>query len=134
MQVLDVKMQNEYNLRLKDAALNDKVRELTERHAAETEQAAASYAVLQQDREQQRVQYEERLQDAAEHQQVLHSLPQGLVLAAHAFHALRHLAWNHMEALQLEVFYFATRHASSLCQKIQHTVQQHYSGICCGDL
>ena len=71
MQVHDVKMQNEYNLRLKDAAMHDKVRELTERHAAEMGQAEAKSAALQQEMEQQRVQYEEKLQDAAEHQQVL---------------------------------------------------------------
>ncbi len=74
VQVHDVKMQNEYNLRLKDAAMHDKVRELTERHAADMGQAEAKSAALQQDMEQQRVQYEEKLQDAAEHQQVLHQV------------------------------------------------------------
>ena len=71
MQVHDVKMQNEYNLRLKDAAMHDKVRELTERHAADMGQAEARTAALQQAMEHQRLQYEEKLEDAAEHQQVL---------------------------------------------------------------
>ncbi len=73
MQVHDVKMQNEYNLRLKDAAMHDKVRELTERHAADMGQAEAKSAALQQDMEQQRLLFEEKLQEAAEHQQVLHN-------------------------------------------------------------
>ena len=64
-------MQNEYNLRLKDAAMHEKLRELTERHAADMGQAEARSAALQLELEQQRVQYEEKLQDAAEHQQVL---------------------------------------------------------------
>ena len=70
MQVHDVKMQNEYNIRLKDAAMNDKVRELTEKYTDDMEQAEAKYTALQQDKEQQRAMYEEKLQDAAEHQQV----------------------------------------------------------------
>lgn len=74
MQVHDVMMQNEYNLRLKDAAMHDKVRELTERQAADMAQAVAKSAALQQEMEQQRLQYEEKLQDAAEHQQVLYQV------------------------------------------------------------
>ena len=70
-QVHDVKMQNEYNLQLKDAAMKDKVRELTERRAADVGQAEARLAALQQETEEQRVQYEAKLQEAAEHQQVL---------------------------------------------------------------
>ena len=73
MQVHDVKMQNEYNIRLKDAAMNDKVRELTEKYADDMEQVEARYTALQQEKEQQRAMYEEKLQDAAEHQQVLHT-------------------------------------------------------------
>ena len=71
LQVHDVKMQNEYNLRLKDAAMNDRVRELTEKHAAEAEVAEAARVALQQEKEQQQASYEEKLKDAAEHQQVL---------------------------------------------------------------
>lgn len=66
-----MKMQNEYNLRLKDAAMHDKLRELTERHAVDMGQAEAKIAALQLEMEQQRVQYEEKLQETAEHQQVL---------------------------------------------------------------
>ena len=64
-------MQNEYNLRLKDAAMNDRVRELTEKHAAEVEAAEAARVALQQEKDQQQASYEEKLKDAAEHQQVL---------------------------------------------------------------
>ena len=64
-------MQNEYNLRLKDAAMNDRVRELTEKHAADVEAAEAARMALQQEKEQQQASYEEKLKDAAEHQQVL---------------------------------------------------------------
>jgi hypothetical protein len=72
MQVHDVKMQNEYNLRLKDAALNNHVRELTGKHAADMLTAEAQRSVLQAELEAQRGHYDERLHEAAEHQQVLH--------------------------------------------------------------
>lgn len=72
-------MQNEYNLRLKDAALNDRVRELTEKHTADIEAAEAQRSALQAELEAQRAQYEEKVHEAAEHQQVLHQLyPQAL--------------------------------------------------------
>ena len=71
LQVHDVKMQNECNLRLKDAAMSDRVRELTEKHTAEVEAAEAACMALQQAKEQQQASYEEKLKDAAEHQQVL---------------------------------------------------------------
>ena len=72
-------MQNEYNLRLKDAALNDCVRELTEKHMADMEAAKAQRSALQAELEAQRARYEAEMHEAAEHQQVLHRLyPQAL--------------------------------------------------------
>ena len=87
LQVHDVKMQNEYNLRLKDAAMNDRVRELTEKHAAEVEAAEAARAALQQEKDQQQASYEEKLKDAAEHQQVLCTALL-LLLTVHACNSL----------------------------------------------
>lgn len=72
-------MQNEYNLRLKDTALNDRVRELTEKHVADMEAAKMQRSALQAELEAQRAQYEEEMHEAAKHQQVLRRLyPQAL--------------------------------------------------------
>ena len=54
----------------KTQPMNDKVRELTEKYANDMEQAEARYTALQQEKEHQHAVYEEKLQDAAEHQQV----------------------------------------------------------------
>lgn len=63
-------MQNAYSLRLKEASMNERVRELTEKANAEAEAERARYAGLAAEREAQRAALEEQAREAAERQQV----------------------------------------------------------------
>lgn len=63
-------MQNQYSLRLKDMALADKVRKLSEKFGSEADAERARYAGLAADKDEQRAAYEAQMAAAAERQQV----------------------------------------------------------------
>ncbi|PRW57644.1 Cilia- and flagella-associated 57 [Chlorella sorokiniana] len=65
-QVAEVTAQNEYQLKLRDLALNEKVRELTDKAAAEAAAAAERYNALLADRAELEARYEARLRSAEE--------------------------------------------------------------------
>ncbi|KAL4457327.1 hypothetical protein ABPG75_012192 [Micractinium tetrahymenae] len=65
-QVAEVTAQNEYQLKLKDLALNEKVRELTDKAASDAAEAAQRYNALLADRTELESRYEGRLRAAEE--------------------------------------------------------------------
>ena len=68
-------MQNAYSLRLKEAQLNERMRELADRLGAEAEAERGRVAALAAEKEAQRAAYEEQLREASERQQVAHACP-----------------------------------------------------------
>lgn len=68
-QVRDVTLQNEYNMRLKDVAMDERMQELTEKHAVESQAQKKKYEVLQQEKAQQESKHERQLRESAERQQ-----------------------------------------------------------------
>ena len=70
-------MQNEYQLRLKDLALNERVKELTEKFAAESDVDKTKFDILLQEKNEQEMEYEEKLKHAEERHQVSASACKG---------------------------------------------------------
>jgi hypothetical protein len=69
VQVRDVTLQNEYNMRLKDVAMEERIKELTEKHAVESQAQKEKYELLQQEKAQQESKHELQLRESAERQQ-----------------------------------------------------------------
>ncbi len=63
-------MQNAYSLRLKEAQLNERMRELSDKLGAEADVERGRVAALAAEKEAQHVAYEEQLREASERQQV----------------------------------------------------------------
>jgi hypothetical protein len=61
--VEELKMENEYQLRLKDMNFNDKVKEITEKYMQEIEALKITSTVLKTEREKEQVKHEEEMQD-----------------------------------------------------------------------
>lgn len=68
-QVRDVTLQNEYNMRLKDVALADRIKELSDKHAAASEEQQAKFDQLQLAKFEQEVKFEHELREAVERHQ-----------------------------------------------------------------
>lgn len=68
-QVRDVTLQNEYNMRLKDVAMAERISELSDKHAAASEEQRAKYDQLQLAKSEQEVKSEHELREAAERHQ-----------------------------------------------------------------
>ena len=62
-------MQNEYQLRLKDLAMNEKVKELTERFMAELDVDKNKFDTLLQEKNEQELEYEEKMKQYEEKHQ-----------------------------------------------------------------
>ena len=77
LQVNELTMQNEYQLRLKDLALNERVKELTEKFAAEADVDKTKFDILLQEKNEQEMEYEEKLKHAEERHQVSTSTCKG---------------------------------------------------------
>ncbi len=77
LQVNELTMQNEYQLRLKDLALNERVKELTEKFAAEADVDKTKFDILLQEKNEQEMEYEEKLKHAEERHQVSMSTCKG---------------------------------------------------------
>lgn len=71
MQVRDVTMQNEYNIRLKDVEMADRVRDLTDSAASEREAAAVRFAILQKEKADQEQQHAAQVKELGDRQQVV---------------------------------------------------------------
>ena len=69
-QVAELTMQTEYQLRLKDLHLQEKVKELTERFSAEIESDRHKFELLLQEKNEQEMEYEEKLKQLQERGQV----------------------------------------------------------------
>ncbi|KAK9915002.1 hypothetical protein WJX75_003504 [Coccomyxa subellipsoidea] len=68
-QVRDVTLQNEYNMRLKDVALADRIKELSDKHAAASEEQQAKFDQLQLAKFEKEVKFEHELREAVERHQ-----------------------------------------------------------------
>ena len=74
-QVNELTMQTEYQLRLKDLNLNEKIKDITEKFTHELEQDKAKFDLLMQEKNEQEMEYEEKLKQAEErHQQAIQAL------------------------------------------------------------
>lgn len=74
-QVNELTMQNEYQLRLKDLNLNEKIKDITEKFTHELESDKAKFELLLQEKNEQEMEYEEKLKQAEErHQQQMQAL------------------------------------------------------------
>ena len=73
--VEELTMQSEYQLRLKDLNLNEKIKDITEKFTHELEQDKAKFDLLMQEKNEQEMEYEEKLKQAEErHQQAIQAL------------------------------------------------------------
>lgn len=70
MQVNELTMQNEYQLRLKDLAMNEKVKELTEKFTAELDVDKTKFDSLLQEKNEQELEFEEKGKQVEEKHQV----------------------------------------------------------------
>ena len=70
VQVNELTMQNEYQLRLKDLAMNEKVKELTEKFTAELDVDKTKFDSLLQEKNEQELEYEEKMKQVEEKHQV----------------------------------------------------------------
>ncbi|DBA68566.1 TPA: hypothetical protein ACH3X2_013579 [Trebouxia sp. C0005] len=68
-QVNELTMQNEYQLRLKDLAMNEKVKELTEKFTAELDVDKTKFDTLLQEKNEQELDYEEKMKQFEEKHQ-----------------------------------------------------------------
>jgi len=74
-QVNELMMQNEYQLRLKDLNLNEKIKDITDKFTQELESDKTKFELLLQEKNEQEMEYEEKLKQAEErHQQQLAAL------------------------------------------------------------
>ena len=74
-QVNELTMQNEYQLRLKDLNLNEKIKDITEKFTQELETDKAKFDLLLQEKNEQEMEYEEKLKQAEEnHGQAIQAL------------------------------------------------------------
>ena len=69
LQVNELTMQNEYQLRLKDLAMNEKVKELTEKFTAELDVDKTKFDTLLQEKNEQELDYEEKMKQYEEKHQ-----------------------------------------------------------------
>ncbi len=69
MQVNELTMQNEYQLRLKDLAMNEKVKELTEKFTAELDVDKTKFDTLLQEKNEQELDFEEKMKQFEEKHQ-----------------------------------------------------------------
>ncbi len=69
LQVRDVSLQNEYNMRLKDVAMAERIKELSDKHAAEAVEQARRYETLQQEKFERETKLVQEMQDSAQRQQ-----------------------------------------------------------------
>jgi hypothetical protein len=69
MQVAELTMQTEYQLRLKDLHLQERVKELTEKFTTELENDRQKFELLLQEKNEQEMEYEEKLKQAEERSQ-----------------------------------------------------------------
>lgn len=69
LQVRDVTLQNEYNMRLKDVAMAERIKELSDKHAAEAEEQARRYETLQQKKSERESKLMQEMQESAHRQQ-----------------------------------------------------------------
>lgn len=74
LQVRDVTLQNEYNMRLKDVAMAERVKELSDKHAAEAEEQAQKYETLQQETSKRESKLVLEMQESAQRQQAIPNL------------------------------------------------------------
>lgn len=70
LQVNELTMQNEYQLRLKDLAMNEKVKELTEKFTAELDVDKTKFDSLLQEKNEQELEFEEKGKQVEEKHQV----------------------------------------------------------------
>ena len=70
VQVNELTMQNEYQLRLKDLAMNEKVKELTEKFTAELDVDKTKFDSLLQEKNEQELEFEEKGKQVEEKHQV----------------------------------------------------------------
>ncbi|KAK9830297.1 hypothetical protein WJX72_010857 [[Myrmecia] bisecta] len=68
-QVNELTMQNEYQLRLKDLNMNERIKEVTEKFTAELEVDKTKFELLLQEKNEQEMEYEEKLRQAEERHQ-----------------------------------------------------------------
>ena len=66
MQVTELQLQSEYQLRMKDMNMNEKIKDLTDRFTLELEQAQTKFELLLQEKNEQEMEYEERLRQTDE--------------------------------------------------------------------
>lgn len=64
-------MQNEYQLRLKDLNLNERIKDITEKFTHELESDKAKFELLLQEKNEQEMEYEEKLKQAEERCQLV---------------------------------------------------------------
>jgi hypothetical protein len=71
LQVRDVTMQNEYNIRLKDAEMAERLRKLTEESAAERDADRIKFEKLQSEKMEKEQHHEAEVKELAERHQVI---------------------------------------------------------------
>jgi len=85
LQVNELTLQNEYQLRLKDLNLNEKIKDLTDKFQQELESDKTKFELLLQEKNEQEMEYEEKLKQAEEkHQSQMSALEmqyQGKIMA-----------------------------------------------------
>ena len=70
VQVNELTMQNEYQLRLKDLAMNEKVKELSDKFTAELDVDKSKFDSLLQEKNEQELEFEEKGKQVEEKHQV----------------------------------------------------------------
>ena len=77
----ELKMENEYQLRLKDMNYNEKIRELTEKFIQEMESLKTKNQVLKTEKDKEETRHEEQISDVLEdHSKELQDLGEYLIL------------------------------------------------------
>ena len=79
-QVRDVTLQNEYNMRLKDVAMAEQIKELLDKHAAEVEEQAKRYEMLQQEKSERENKLMQEIQQSAQRQQAIFDVNHQIML------------------------------------------------------
>ena len=90
VQVNELTMQNEYQLRLKDLAMNEKVKELTEKFTAELDVDKTKFDSLLQEKNEQELEFEEKGKQVEEKHQVqyiqyIHPLAGQTLFSSHLY-------------------------------------------------
>eukprot|EP00959_Pyramimonas_sp_CCMP1952_P210582 4406685-Pyramimonas_sp.AAC.1 len=84
-QVNELTTQNEYKLRLKDLDLNERIKDITEKFTHELEGDKAKFELLLQEKNEQEMEYEEKLKQSEErHQGQMHALEAQFQVQSHS--------------------------------------------------